>query len=39
MDISGCWFGLVSGRNNNCIANVQEPSQMDKTEDKMATAR
>ena len=38
MDISGCWSGLVSGRGNNSIANVQEPSQMDKTEDKMATA-
>ena len=33
MDISGCWSGLVSGRDNNSIANVQEPSQMDKTED------
>ena len=39
MDISGCWSGLVSGRNNNSITNVQKPSQMDKTEDKMATAR
>ena len=39
MDISGCWSGIVSGWHNNSIANVQEPSKVDKTEDKMATAR
>ena len=38
MVISRCRSGIVSGWDNNSIANVQEPSEMDKTEDKMATA-
>lgn len=37
MDISGCGSGIVSGRDNHIVANVQEPSQVDKAEDKMAT--
>ena len=38
MDISGCWSGIVIGWDSNSIADVQESSEMDKTEDKMATA-
>ena len=37
MDISGCGSGVVSGWDDHIIANVQEPSEVDKTEDKMAT--
>ena len=38
MDISGCRSGIVSRWDNNSIADVQEPSKVDKTEDKMASA-
>lgn len=38
MDFSGRRSGTVSGWDDHSIANVQEPAEVDKTKDKMATA-
>ena len=38
MDISGCGSSIVSRWDDHSIANVQEPTEVDKTKDKMATA-